>query len=132
MLLLDTHVWVWTMVEPELIPATLRLRIAAASAVLVPPCALYEIAQKHRLGKWPAVAGLIPRLPALLRAQGAKPAPFTPEMAQRAGAMDWPHRDPFDRMIAATAIELCCPIVSKDPAFDALAGMPGWKGRVWG
>lgn len=131
MLLLDTHVWVWSLLEPDLIPAPLRAQIASASAVLVPPCALYEIAQKHRLGQWPEVGALIARLPALLRAQGAQAAPFTPEMAQRAGALDWPHRDQFDRMIAATAIELSCPIVSKDPAFDALAGLPGWKGRVW-
>lgn len=132
MLLLDTHVWVWSLLQPDLIPAPLRGRIAAASPVLVPPCALYEMAQQHRLGKWPEVGALIPRLPSLLRAQGGQAAPFTPEMALLAGAMDWPHRDPFDRMIAATAIELSCPIVSKDPAFDALAGTPGWKGRVWG
>ena len=131
MLLLDTHVWVWSLLAPDLIPAPLRGRIAAASAVLVPPCALYEIAQKHRLGKWPEVGALIPRLPALLRAQGAQAAPFTPDMALMAGGMDWPHRDPFDRMIAATALELACPVVSKDTAFDSLAGRPGWKGRVW-
>ena len=34
-------------------------------------------------------------------------------------------------MIAATAIELACPLISKDHAFDQLAGFPGWIGRVW-
>ena len=48
-----------------------------------------------------------------------------------AGLLAWDHRDPFDRMIAATAIELSCPLISKDPAFDGLAGFTGWCGRIW-
>lgn len=45
--------------------------------------------------------------------------------------LDWPHRDPFDRLIAATAVELRCSLVSKDTAFDALDGTAGWHGRIW-
>lgn len=52
-------------------------------------------------------------------------------MPMPAGGMDWSHRDPFDRMIAATAIELACPVVSKDSAFDGLRGRFGWRGRIW-
>lgn len=46
--------------------------------------------------------------------------------------MTWNHKDPFDRMIAATAMELACPLISKDTAFDDLEGVPGWTGRLWG
>ncbi|MDE0062914.1 MAG: TonB-dependent receptor [Gammaproteobacteria bacterium] len=45
--------------------------------------------------------------------------------------LDWTHRDPFDRFIAATAIEMGWELVFKDPEFDALDGMRGWRGRVW-
>ena len=45
--------------------------------------------------------------------------------------MDWPHRDPFDRVIAATATELACAVVSRDTAFDTLEGRFGWRGRIW-
>lgn len=48
-----------------------------------------------------------------------------------AGSLEWDHRDPFDRMIAATAIELATPLVSADPAFDGLSAVSGWPGRVW-
>ena len=58
-------------------------------------------------------------------------APFTREIAARAGTLDWSHRDPFDRLIAATAIELRFPPVSKDIEFDTLDSIPGWPGRVW-
>jgi len=33
-------------------------------------------------------------------------APYTAEMAMLSGGVEWSHRDPFDRMIAATAIEM--------------------------
>lgn len=40
-------------------------------------------------------------------------------------------RDPFDRMIAATAIEWACQLISKNGAFDQLNDYPGWCERVW-
>jgi len=129
--LLDTHAWVWSMLDrPELHPAA-RVAIEEAQTVYVPPCSFHEITQKHRAGKWPEVGPIVPRLPALLRAQGGVVAPYTAEMAMLSGGMEWNHRDPFDRMIAATAIEMACTLVSKDPAFDELKGFPGWKGRLW-
>jgi PIN domain nuclease of toxin-antitoxin system len=44
--------------------------------------------------------------------------------------MTWDHRDPFDRIIAATAITRGLVLVSTDAAFNAL-GMPKWPGLVW-
>jgi PIN domain nuclease of toxin-antitoxin system len=44
-----------------------------------------------------------------------------------AGSLDWPHRDPFDRLLAATALINGWPLISADPAFDRLTGLR----RVW-
>ena len=129
--LLDTHAWVWSLFASENLSEAARHAITEAQTVLVAPCSFHEIAQKHRLGKWPEVDGIVQRLPQLLRAQGGEVAPYTATMAMLSGGMDWPHRDPFDRMIAATAIELACPVVSKDSAFDTLQGRFGWRGRIW-
>lgn len=129
--LLDTHTWVWSLFRPpELSPAA-RGVIEQARTIYVPPCAFHEITAKHRSGKWPEVGGIVGRLPHLLRAQGGVVAPYTAEMAMLSGGMDWAHKDPFDRMIAATAMELACPLISKDTAFDQLQTVPGWIGRVW-
>lgn len=129
--LLDTHTWVWSMLDmPDLDPAA-KIAIEEAQTVYVSPCSFHEITQKHRSGKWPEVGAIVARLPTLLRAQGGVVAPYTAEMAMLSGGMEWSHRDPFDRMIAATAIEMACPLVSKDSAFDSLKGFPGWKGRLW-
>lgn len=39
-----------------------------------------------------------------MAAQGAISAPFTNEIAYCSAALAWDHRDPFDRILAATAI----------------------------
>ena len=102
--------------------------IEEADAVAVSPISVYEVSRKARLGGWPEVVG---HLDELVAESQTVSAPFTRGIAARAGTLDWRHRDPFDRLIAATAIELRYPLVSKDVEFDALDGMPGWRGRVW-
>lgn len=129
--LLDTHVWVWSLFDRAKLSAKAVAAIEAAQTIYVAPCTFHEITAKHRSGKWPEVDHIIDRLPQLLRAQGGTAAPYTVEMAIRSGGMDWPHKEPFDRMIAATALDLACPVVSKDAAFDGLSGAPGWMGRVF-
>jgi PIN domain nuclease of toxin-antitoxin system len=34
--------------------------------------------------------------------------------------MEWAHRDPFDRMLAATALHLAVPLLSADTVFDGI------------
>ncbi len=129
--LLDTHTFIWSLFLSSELSATARSMIEAADAAYVAPISFYEITQKHRLGKWPELDPVIDQLLPLWRAQGTEIAPYTAEIAFLAGAMQWSHRDPFDRMIAATAISLGCPLISKDAAFDGLGGVPEWQGRIW-
>jgi PIN domain nuclease of toxin-antitoxin system len=130
-LLLDTQAWAWSLFQPSKLSLAATEAIESARMVYVAPCSFHEITQKHRSGKWPEVGGIVERLPSLLEAQGGLVAPYTARMAMLSGGMGWSHKDPFDRMIAATAIELACPLVSTDEAFDTLEGVPGWQGRIW-
>lgn len=102
--------------------------IAAADSVFVSPISVYEVSRKATLGGWPEI---VPHLDELVAETETVSATLTRAMAARAAALDWRHRDPFDRLIAATAMELRYPLVSKDGEFDALNGMAGWSGRVW-
>ncbi len=129
--LIDTHVLAWSLVDPDRIAPVARGHMERSAAVFVPPCALQEIALKVRKGAWDAMAPFVDQLDALCGAQGLQPAPFTWRMALKAGLMDWGHRDPFDRMVAATAVEMALPLISKDTAFDSLPHMEGWMGRIW-
>lgn len=70
-------------------------------------------------------------LPSLLDQQGGTAVPVSSRIAATAAGLAWEHRDPFDRMIAATALELGVPLVSADRAFDTLAGAGGEVARIW-
>jgi PIN domain nuclease of toxin-antitoxin system len=66
------------------------------------------------------MAPFLDELPARLHRQGGVQAVLDAAVCLTAGAMAWAHRDPFDRLLAATAQRLGCPIVSADPAPDGV------------
>jgi PIN domain nuclease of toxin-antitoxin system len=129
--LLDTHAWAWNLTVDPRLPASALQLINTADGIHVSPVTFYEIAQKARLGKWPEMAPHVDRLPSLIQQQKGHVANLTPEMAVLGASLEWDHRDPFDRMIAATAITMSLPLISADAAFDALSNRKDWPGRVW-
>ncbi|MGI0490131.1 type II toxin-antitoxin system VapC family toxin [Pantanalinema rosaneae CENA516] len=126
-ILLDTHAWVWSMIDVARLSGPARTAIETSPIVYVSPVSFFEIGQKARLGKWPEIAPFGRRLPDLLHEQGGIVAPFTPEICIEASLMEWQHRDPFDRLLAATARTLDIPLVSTDTAF---AEVPTLR-RLW-
>ena len=127
MALLDTHTWAWLLTEDDRLPAAARLAITSATMLVLSPVTFYEIAQKVRLGKWPLMAPHVDVLPDLARESAIAVAPVSSEIAVIAGSLDWPHRDPFDRLLAATALVNGWMLISADTAFDSLIGLR----RVW-
>ncbi len=126
-ILLDTHTWVWSIDdEPRLTNKAVQA-IESADAIFVSPITLFEICQKVRLGKWPEMNQHVGQLQHLLATQNIALAQVTANISIQAGLLDWPHRDPFDRLIAATALVMGMDLISADPAFD---GLPGLR-RVW-
>jgi len=123
--LLDTHAWIWSLSSDSRLSSAALAEIAGAELVLVSPISFFEISQQVRLGKWPEMVPFVRRLDALLLEQGGMPATFTPEICLRAGLMDWDHRDPFDRLILATAQLMNVSLISADTVFD------GRVTRVW-
>ncbi len=124
-LLLDTHVWAWSLSNDPRISGRAREGIVEARTILVCAISFFEIAQKVRLGKWPEMAPYVDRLPALLASQQGVATSLEAADCLLAGAMDWPHRDPFDRFLAASALRRRIPIVSADVVFDAVVT------RIW-
>jgi PIN domain nuclease of toxin-antitoxin system len=99
--------------------------IAAADAVEVSPISFFEIAQKVRLGKWPEMAAYADQLVSLLDRQGGRVAALEPAVCLSGSLMEWQHRDPFDRLIAATALHYAYPLISADAVFDGIVQ------RIW-
>ena len=114
--LLDTHVLLWLTTEPDRVPAGLRQSLERAERLCVSAASVYEIAQKVRLGKLPIAAGMLARWQELMSAMMAEELPLTAAEMLRAGALAWPHRDPFDRMIVAQAQMNGLQVVTRDEA----------------
>jgi PIN domain nuclease of toxin-antitoxin system len=130
-LLLDTHAWAWLLSkDPRLSVGALKA-VLAANVHWLSPISFFEIGQKARMGKWPEMTPFVAQLPELFEQQGGKLVNLSAPIAMRAALAPWRHRDPFDRFIAATAMELKVPLLSADTAFDELNSTAEWRGRVW-
>ena len=129
--LLDTHVWAWSLTGDERLSSKASALMEKAERVFVSPISLFEIGQKVRIGKWPEMMPFVEELPAILQQQGGEIAALTPAVCLTAAMMPWDHRDPFDRLLAATAAENHIALISADVVFDGLHDLDGWIARVW-
>jgi PIN domain nuclease of toxin-antitoxin system len=59
----------------------------------------------------------------LCRQLAAEQLPVTSRHAITAGGLSWQHPDPFDRALAAQAIEAGATLVTRDAASSELAGL---------
>lgn len=123
-LLLDTHALLWWWTDDPQLPSSARSAIADRThEVLVSAASAWEIATKQRIGKlppWPMPDG---GFGALLDAEGFGHLPVSAAHAWAAGSLDGPHRDPFDRMLAAQCRLDALTLVTRDPVFAEL-GVP--------
>jgi PIN domain nuclease of toxin-antitoxin system len=117
-LLLDTHIFFWVIQDsPRLRPQHRDVLVNHVGPVYVSAVSGWEIATKVRLGKWPEAAPLLPGLSAVVENCGLTLLPLTMAQAEWAGSFDISHKDPFDRLLAAQAIDLDLSLVTVDAAF---------------
>lgn len=118
-LLLDTHALLWWLTDdPSLSPAARRAIGRPGNLVLVSAASAWEIGTKVRLGRLPGAEGLAQDFAAFLSRERFEELPISLEHGIRAGLLPGPHKDPFDRMLAAQSEAENLPIVSNDRIFD--------------
>jgi len=98
-LLLDTHLLLWALAQPDKLSAATRKQITGAE-VYISAASLWEISIKVGLGKLAADPDQI--LDAIEPA-GFMLLPVTAEHAVKVAKLPALHKDPFDRMLAAQA-----------------------------
>jgi PIN domain nuclease of toxin-antitoxin system len=119
--LLDTHIFFWWITnQGQLTPQQWKILADDDQPVFVSAVTAWEIAIKVKLGKWNEAASLLTDLEETIRAEGFDVLDFTIAQAKHAGGLDLVHRDPFDRMLAAQALDLDLVLMTADPALALL------------
>lgn len=91
--------------------------------LLVSAVSIYEIELKAKRGR----VDLPPQeLRAALRRNAVMDLALTHEHAEYAACLDWDHRDPWDRLLAAQARLEGCALVSTDQVFDGIGVDRRW------
>jgi PIN domain nuclease of toxin-antitoxin system len=125
-MLVDAHALLWWLGADRRLSQAARQAIETADEPLLGAGTLVEIAVKRSIGKleidddWPEQArsdGFGVLAIAWTHVAQLQRLPY-PELAGR------PHRDPFDRLLAAQALTERLSIVTRDPALAAY-GVPG-------
>ncbi len=105
MLLLDTHLLLWSAFEPARLSAKAAKTLQSREIPLAFSLAsLWEVAIKTSLGRadFSVDPGLLHRA---LLAEGLVELPITASHLTRVSVLPWVHRDPFDRLLVAQALE---------------------------
>ena len=125
--LLDTHTLIWAKISPaSLSPQVAQIISDPRNEILVSAATAWEIATKVRLGKLPGAESLERNFFETIADSGYTLLSIDAESALRAGRLIEDHGDPFDRIIAAQALAMDIPVLSKDTELDAFGVRRLW------
>jgi PIN domain nuclease of toxin-antitoxin system len=126
--LLDTHIWLWSLLDPDRLGPAVRQELEDESNELwLSPISVWEtvlLADKGRLRLEPSPEAWVD---ARLRAAPMREAVLNRSVALASRRVELAHEDPADRFLAATAAVYDLTLVTADtrlidcPSIDVLA-----------
>lgn len=125
--LLDTCAFLWLSQQPDKLSAEAKAHInASESELFVSDVSVCEVTLKHATGKLPLPD--VPRvwIPEKFAHHRLFSVPLTHAAIYRSGELPRNHADPFDRLLAAQAIEEQMTLLSPDSSLSLLGAA-----RVW-
>jgi PIN domain nuclease of toxin-antitoxin system len=126
--LLDTHVFLWAAQEANKLSEQARFAIENIdNRLYLSPVSAYEIGNKYRLGKLPEYEYVINNYSSIAKTLQTIELPINTDQMSYASSMDWQHRDPFDRILAAQAYLNGLQLITSDAAFNELK----WLSILW-
>lgn len=127
-LLLDTHIWLWSLREPKRVARRIQEALDNdANELWLSPISTWEALVLHRKGKIRLHSD-----PAIWVAHNTarlREAPLTHEIVAVAEALEMPHADPADRFLAATAKVLDLTLVTADQNLLGVPDISTWANR---
>jgi PIN domain nuclease of toxin-antitoxin system len=111
-LLLDTHIWIWSKLEPKRLGRQVRAELSNPTNELwLSPVSVWETLVLMQKGK---ILVEKPFVWVKRAAEQLREAPLTHEIVSTGLALSLPHADPADRFLAATAKVLDLTLVTAD------------------
>jgi PIN domain nuclease of toxin-antitoxin system len=118
-LLLDTHVFLWSVTGDRHLKVRTRTYLASAAAVYVSAASIWEIAIKARMGK---LDGDAEALAQAIEESGFRELPVTARHAAAVAKLPMHHSDPFDRLLLAQAFTEPLRFVTANQTLSAYGG----------
>ncbi len=119
-LLLDTHIWIWSLLDPAKLSRRVRAELEGPDNELwLSPISAWELVVLIEKGRVEVDKDPVPWVADVLRASALREAAVTHEVAVESRLIDLPHQDPADRFLAATARVYDLTLVTAD---DRLLG----------
>lgn len=113
--LLDTHIWLWSLLEPEKLDKNIsQVLVSGKNTLFISPITIWEtliLAEKGKIDLSPSPSEWI--VQALTRSP-VKEAKLSHAIAIKSRDIELPHKDPADRFIAATAWENDLTLITED------------------
>jgi PIN domain nuclease of toxin-antitoxin system len=117
-IVLDTHIWFWLITQDwQRFPAAWRDQIETAELVGISPVSCYEIVLARERGRLELPCAAEDWFREALEFSGIVLLPLNAEVACRAVSLAAIHKDPFDRLIIATALVYGGRLASIDSLF---------------
>lgn len=116
--LLDTHAFLWWCADTPELSKKARNLIAAEEGCLLSLASVWEMSIKLSLGRLDLPVPFDRYIPEQLALNGFSQLAIDFRHIARGARLPWHHRDPFDRLLIAQALEEDLTIVSRDRAFD--------------
>lgn len=114
--LLDTHVLIWALGEPQRLSKEMRLLLEASeTTVLFSAASIWEIAIKMQIGR--VHFSVQPQeITEVAITSGFEELPVRAAAAAQVAQLPMHHRDPFDRLLIAQAISEPAKLLTADAA----------------
>lgn len=116
-ILLDTHVFLWLIAEPDkLSKRAIELIEDSSIPIFLSAVSVWEIVVKHSKGRLPLSedpSALIPKMRTIYQISSLA---LTEDSAAIGYRLPWHHQDPFDRMLVSQAIAEQMAIMTADRA----------------
>jgi PIN domain nuclease of toxin-antitoxin system len=114
-LLLDTHIWLWSRLEPKRLSRRVaRELVSPRNELWLSPVSAWEVLLLSEKGRIALDGGAGTWIEKVMSAAPLREAPFTHEVALATASIHLTHRDPADLFLAATAKAYGLTLVTAD------------------